>query len=194
MTEEIKELRYQTNLKLVRLQAARLAVRKERTALAVAQTLRDDLRKALTICQAVAQSVQEAAHAKIATIVSRSLEVVFDTPYKFQIKFELKRGRTEARLVFERDGLEVDPLTASGGGVVSVASFALRLSCLMITQPPFRRLLVLDEPFSHLSVEFRPRLVELVLALAKELEIQFLIVTHENQFRAGKVIELWLRK
>lgn len=142
------------------------------------------------VIQIVASSVQELAHNKIADVVSRCLEAIFDEPYKFKIKFERKRGKTEAKLLFERNGLEVDPLTASGGGVIDVASFALRLASLILTRPPLRRLMVNDEPFRFISAEYRSRVKTLLETLSEEMKIQFVQVTHIDALKCGKVIEV----
>jgi len=149
-----------------------------------------DVEQAQRIVQTVAQMVQQQAHEQIASVVSRCLESVFDEPYEFKIAFEQKRGKTEAKLSFVRNGTEVDPMTASGGGVVDVAAFALRLACLMMYRPPKRRLLVMDEPFRFLSRDLRPRMKELLLTLANEMQIQFIMVTHDELLTVGKVVEL----
>ncbi len=146
--------------------------------------------EAQQILQTVAKVVQQVVHNRIAGVVSRCLESVFDEPYEFRITFDRKRGRTEAELSFVRGGLEVDPLTASGGGVVDVAAFALRLACLKLAKPPIRQLVVLDEPFRFVSVDYRPRVKEMVERLAKDMGIQFVIVTHMEDLRIGKIIEL----
>lgn len=146
--------------------------------------------QAQQILQQLAQGVQEQAHEKIASVVSKCLEAVFDEPYQFQIHFERKRGKTEAKLLFVRNGNEVDPLTASGGGVVDVAAFALRLACIALSQPPVRRLVVMDEPFRFLSPGLRPRARQLLLSLAKEMQFQFVMVTHAKALQCGKVIEI----
>jgi len=149
-----------------------------------------DVTEAQEFTQSIAQEVQQKAHARIAAVVSQCLEAVFDEPYTFKIHFEQKRGRTEAALVFERDGMEVDPLTASGGGVVDVAAFALRLSCLMLSRPPMRRLVVLDEPFKFVSEEYRGRVREMLDRLSLELNVQIVMVTHIPELETGKVIRL----
>lgn len=146
--------------------------------------------EAQKIAQIVAQTVQQQAHDRIASIVSRCLATVFEEPYVFKILFEQKRGRTEARLVFEKEGNEVDPLTASGGGVVDLAAFALRLSCLMLAKPPVRRVLVADEPFRFVSVQYREKVAQLLKELSSELKIQMIFVTHQDEMKMGKVIEL----
>lgn len=143
------------------------------------------------LIQDAAQATQERIHAEIATLVSRCLTVVFDEPYVFTILFERKRGKTEAKLLFERNGVQVDPMTASGGGIVDVAAFALRLSCLLLSQPSLQRVIVLDEPFKFVSpAESRERLGTLLLTLSAELKIQFIMVTHIEELKIGKVIEL----
>lgn len=150
----------------------------------------DELTEALSIIQSVAQVVQTKVHNQLGGVVTRCLEAVFDDPYEFKLLFEQKRGRTEARLAFVRDGVQVDPLTASGGGVVDVAGFALRLACLMLTRPRMRPLVVLDEPFRFVSVEYRQRIRELLEGLADDLGIQFIMVTHMEDLKIGEVISL----
>lgn len=147
--------------------------------------------EAQTIIQQVAQQVQQQAHAKIAHVVTTCLESVFPDPYEFRIRFDRKRGRTEAQLLLYRDGLLLeDPLDESSGGVLDVAAFALRLACLVLSKPPRRRLLVLDEPFKHLSRENRPRVRGMLETLSKEMGVQIILVTHDEEFQVGRVIDL----
>lgn len=147
--------------------------------------------QAREIVQFVSEQIQQQAHQKIAGIVTRCLHTVFgDDAYEFKIIFEQKRGKTEARLVFTRDNAEIDPLTASGGGVIDVAAFALRLTCLILSQPLRRRLLILDEPFRFLSIDYHPAMRQLLISLAEEMDMQFIIVTHTQGLCIGKVVEI----
>jgi len=139
--------------------------------------------------QALAQETQKQAHKQITRVVSKCLSSVFQEPYEFKIKFEQRRGRTEADFVFFRNGYEVDPKLTSGG-VRDVAALALRLACLIMTQPPARRFIALDEPWKGVSSLNRERVALLIESLAKELKVQFLIVTHDEAFQIGKVVEL----
>lgn len=170
----------------------RRQVVQERKNLQAAREQLDAARAAQKLLQTVAEGVQASAHQQIASVVTRCLEAVFgDEAYEFKIRFVQKRGKTEAELLFLRDGLELDdPLNSSGGGVVDVASFALRLVCLMLERPKKRRLLVLDEPFRFLSKDYRPRIRQLLLELSKELSVQMIFVTHDPLLTCGKVIEL----
>ena len=165
------------------------AVRAERAALDAAVAATGHVGAAQAIIQALAKSTQEVAHARIAGIVTRCLAGIFDQPYGFAIRFDRAAGKTAARLVFTRSGHEY---TADdvGGGVVDVASFALRLAALLLMKPAPRRLLVADEPFKHVSRNYLPRIREMIETLAREMSVQFIIVTHSELLRAGRVIEV----
>lgn len=155
--------------------------------------LQEDLqhaRQALLLLQQLSQAVQEKVHHRIAEVVSSCLSAVFDEPYEFKIQFERKRGRTEACLRFVRGSLEVDPLSASGGGMVDVAAFALRAAALMLHRPPLSRMVVLDEPFRFVSEEFQPRIRIMLEQLAEKLGLQVIMVTHNPVYATGKVIRL----
>lgn len=169
--------------------SAKRAVKTETEERDSAQARVRDLHEAVTLAQAVAEAVQSQAHEKMSAIVTKCL-AIFDDPYEFRIQFSRARGRTEARLVFERDGLEVDPVEGSGLGVVDVAAFALRVACLVLRRPVLRRVLVLDEPFRFVSVEYRPRVRALLETLSRELGVQFVVVTHDPQLQAGTVFHL----
>lgn len=184
------ECRKKVNRFLSDFELAKSRVRTEQEELEKAELRKQTATQAQEMAQQIAQIVQQRAHKQIASIVTRSLQAVFDDPYEFHICFERKRGRTEARMVFKRDGLEIDPMTASGGGVIDIAAFALRLSCLLLSRPPLRRILVMDEPFRFVSENLRGRVRSLLNALSKELEVQFLIVTHMHELESGTVIDL----
>lgn len=152
--------------------------------------LLSDIRGAREVAQEVAKEVQSRAYGCIASVVSRCLEAVFEEPYEFRMDFVLKRGRTEVELWFVRDGNPIDPMTASGGGVVDVAAFALRLASILMLGSKCRRLLVLDEPFKFVSAEYRANLCVLLETLAKEMGIQIVMVSHIEELQIGKVLSM----
>lgn len=173
------------------LRLAQQQVAQEKVFLREAKAGRATATAAQALVQEVAKGVQEVAHQRIAAVVTRCLKAVFgEDAYTFVIRFASKRGKTEAQLLFVRDGLEVDPVDAAGGGVVDVASFALRLACLLLATPPGRKLLVLDEPFRFVSKAYRPQVRRLLETLAGEMGVQIIMVTHAPELVAGKVIEL----
>lgn len=174
-----------------RFQAAKELARNEAERFTTAQQFEVDATAAQEIAQNIAQEIQRQAHSQITGVVSNSLEVVFDEPYQFDVKFERKRGKTDAILIFRRNDLEVDPLSASGGGVVDVAALALRLSCMVLScKPRLRKVLIMDEPFKFVSEEFRERVRAMLEGLSKQLKIQFIMVTHINELETGTIIRL----
>ena len=190
MSSTLTEIRRCVADKLSDYRQARLTYKMEKDALVDAETALVDAEEAQKVLQLVAQTVQQQAHDRIAGVVTRCLAAVFEDPYEFRVVFEQKRGRTEARLVFVQDGQEIDPLTASGGGVVDVAAFALRLSCLMLSRPPLRRVLVMDEPMKFVSERYRDRVRLMLEQLSTELGVQMIFVTHMSALKTGTVIEL----
>ena len=146
--------------------------------------------EAQTVLQGIATTLQGKAHKKISSIVTSCLRGIFEDPYEFQIEFEKKRGKTEARLMFVKAGVQHEPMGAAGGGVVDVAAFAMRLAALVLAKPNQRRVLILDEPFKFLNAARRPRVRVMLEQLSNDLGVQFIIVTHAEEIEAGTVVEL----
>ena len=152
--------------------------------------------KAQAIIQKVAKETQEQLEYHISDIVSLALDTIFDDPYKFRVEFVLRRNKTECDLLFERDGVTIDPLSASGGGVVDTASFALRIALWTLQAPKSRATIILDEPFKFLSKDLLPRACDLLQELRDRLSLQFIIVTHLDELAlcADKTFEVRLKK
>lgn len=162
----------------------------ESAALTAAELELQAVETAQQIIQAAAQEVQQKAHEKIASVVSRCLAAVFDDPYEFDITFERKRGRTEAVLSFTRGGKHYDPLKEVGGGVVDLASFALRVAALVLARPKLNRVLFLDEPFKMISKDYSERVAALLDKISEEMGIQIIMVTHNPKLATGKIIKI----
>ncbi len=187
------ETRKKINELLSDLKFAKEQYKQERQNLIEAEDSIVNIEEAQRIAQRVAQTVQQQVHAKIASVVSRCLETVFvgDDKYGFKIRFDTKRGKTEAVLILIKNGHEIpDPLDADSGGVIDVAAFALRLSSLILAKPKLRKFLALDEPFKYVSEEYLGNVRLLLEGLAKDFKVQFLMVTHIKELECGKVIEL----
>lgn len=144
------------------------------------------------VIQEVARKTQEELRFRIESIVTMALEAVFSDPYQFVIEFEVKRNQTEARCVFERDGERVDPMTATGGGAVDIAAFALRVTLWSLRRPRPRATLLLDEPFRFVSRDLQLRAGMMMRELSEKLGVQFIVVTHNKDLidAADRVIEV----
>ena len=168
-----------------------LKVKEETAALRDATAHLKNVGEAQSILQSIAKAVEDQAHRRISKIVTKCLRVVFDDPYEFRIIFEHKRGKVDARLAFFRDGLLLEnPADEAGGGVLDVASFALRLACLILAKPARRRVLFLDEPFRYVDEVNQERIGQLLLTLSSELGVQIIQITHSEALKIGKVIKL----
>lgn len=174
-----------------RLKHLQETIKEEQRELDKAETSIQRTQEAQEILQHLAQAVQQKAHQKISEVVSLCLKAVFgEDAYEFYIEFERRRGKTEAILKFKRGELDADPLSATGGGVVDVAAFALRVSCLMLHRPKLSKLIVLDEPFKFVSAQYRDKVRMMLEELSQDLKIQIVQVTHSEELTAGKIIEL----
>lgn len=159
--------------------------------LAAARKRAESTEQAHDLIQKVAQTVQQQAHERITGVVSRCIASVYEDPYTFHIDFDRKRGRTEANLYFMRNGHRFEKPYAVGGGVIDVASFALRLSCLVLTRPALRRILIADEPFKNVNGEDNRRRARALLeTVPKELGVQVIMSTGYDWLEMGEVVKV----
>ena len=136
------------------------------------------LEEAQVFLQGVAKETQEQIRFNIEDIVNTCLDAVFPSMYQFRIVFEVKRGKTEARMVLLDGDKELDAMSANGGGLIQILSFALRVALLVISKN--RKILIFDEPFVAVSADLEARAYEIMQKISKELEIQIIMVTHRE--------------
>jgi DNA repair exonuclease SbcCD ATPase subunit len=192
MPTSCNPFRQRLNAKLLHHQSVKTSLQREKENLERTQAKKDISAQANTILQAVFAQIQENVHKTISDIVTRCLKAVFgDETYEFRIAFEQKRNKIEAEIQFIKNNEIFDPLTQSGGGILDVAAFGLRLSAVLLSQVNRkRRILILDEPFRFLSVEYRPRIRDLITQLSEELDFQFIMVTHAQELEIGEIIRI----
>ena len=137
------------------------------------------LEDAQIFLQKIAQETQEHLRFQIEDIVNLALETCFPGEYIFQIKFEISRGKTEAELVFldQKTKRQIDPMNASGGGVVDLTTFALRIACYALERGT-DNVIVLDEPFRFLSRDLQQRAGEFLKTLSERMNLQIIMVSH----------------
>jgi DNA repair exonuclease SbcCD ATPase subunit len=151
-----------------------------------------NIQEAQLVIQSVAKKTQEELSSQISSIVTLALNSIFDVTYEFGIRYEEKRGKTEAHLFFNKNGNEVDPIDDSGGGVVDVASFALRIALWYLSRPRPSNTIILDEPLKFLDRKLQPKASLLLKTLSEKLGIQFIIVSHDEGIisAADKIFEV----
>jgi len=158
---------------------------------------KENIQEAQDILQTVAKATQQELEYHISELVSLALEAVFPDPYRLNLDFELRRNKSEADLTFsKKDGEKMDPLTATGGGAVDVASFALRIALWSLQNPRSRKTIIFDEPFRFLSSDLQPKASLMLKELSEKLGLQFIIVTHEENLidNADKVFTVTKKK
>jgi DNA repair exonuclease SbcCD ATPase subunit len=148
------------------------------------------------IMQTVAQKTQQELEYQISEIVTLALQSVLEETYEFDIEFVIKRGKTEAIIKFIKDGKKFDPMMDTGGGVVDITSFALRIALWQLSSPRSRNTIILDEPFKHLSINYQEKAGKLLSLLSERLNIQFIIITHISELieSADKVFKVVIKK
>lgn len=129
--------------------------------------------------QKIAKETQERLSLQIEDIINSALDAVFPNEYTFRLEFTTSRNRTEAQLLFydQRTGKEVDPMNASGGGVVDLTAFALRIACYVLENNT-DNVIILDEPFRFISRDLQERAGKILKTLSEKLHIQIIMVTH----------------
>jgi len=189
---ETNKLRDKVDNVLERYRIVKEKIEDEKERFSLLTTQRENTLEAQDIVQIVSQTIQQQAHEKLAKVVTACLQNVFtDRNYEFEIKFEKKRKKTEAKLILVNDGHDIEnPLAEDSGGVVDIAAFVLRLSCLMLHKPPVRKLIIMDEPFKNLSEEYLGNARMMLEKLSKDFKIQFIIVTHIKELMVGKIVKL----
>ena len=194
----IKSIRTQLERKRGEQAQTQKLLQQSRDNLKQAQIQLADHEEAREIIREVGLKTQQALSYHISDITSLALEAVFDDPYELVVDFIHRRNKTECDLWFQRDGNRVNPLEASGGGAVDVASFALRVACWSMENPRTRPVIILDEPMKFVSRMggLQERASQMIKEISQKLGIQFIIVTHEETLTesADKVFTVTNRK
>jgi DNA repair exonuclease SbcCD ATPase subunit len=156
----------------------------------------EQLEKAREIIRTVGLMTQQELQYHISDITSLALESVFKEPYKLLLEFVERRNKTECDIVFEKDGEKFAPIDSAGGGVVDVASFALRIASWSMAIANKSHVIILDEPMRFVSAEYQENASEMIKEISQKLKIQFIIVTHNSTLAsyADKTFEVSIKK
>lgn len=149
---------------------------------------------ALDIIQTVGEDCQRRCQEQIGYVVTRCLRSVFGADsYEFKLVFETKRNQTEVRaILLDAEKNEYDIEDSNGGGILDIASFGLRLACMMLSRPRPAKVLVLDEPMKMLSRNHHANAMRMMSELSSEFGVQIIMVTHSDIFAemADNVIKI----
>lgn len=131
---------------------------------------------------AASEMAREAARGRAESAVTDALQAIFGPELSFKVDVVERRGRPEAEFSAVTDlggeSLATPVLDARGGGVVDVASLALRVLAAAAASPEGSPV-ILDEPGKHLSEGYSRALGELLGAVAAQTGRQVVAVTHD---------------
>jgi DNA repair exonuclease SbcCD ATPase subunit len=144
------------------------------------------LEEAQVFIQMVAHETQSQLRYRLVDIVNLAIETCFEDVV-FDIIFDIKRGSTEARLVFMKNGIEMDPISTSGGGIIDLVSFALRIALWNIGHSD--NVIIFDEPLKWLQPkELQIEAFRVMKELSEKMSIQFILVA--NSVGSENILEI----
>ncbi len=144
----------------------------------------------------VGEERQEHAQQQVEGLVTQGLQAVFGENLSFHVTQGTTGGQATVEFTIRSEyvagdeaGVHCDaPLVvetpvigARGGGVAAVTGFLLRLVVLLLT-PGARRVLFLDETFSHVSTEYREPLGQFLREVCDRAGVQIVMITHDETY------------
>jgi DNA repair exonuclease SbcCD ATPase subunit len=136
--------------------------------------------------------LKDQIRSKTEELANSALKCVFnDKVMSFKITPNQTKRGLQYDLYIETNGMLTPLQDCKGGGVLDVISLALLISFLVINTHKTARVLILDEPLKHLDASRLNNAISWLKGIAKEFQIQFIIVSHEDSIieNADKVIQ-----
>lgn len=136
--------------------------------------------KALSILQELEGTWRGKYEAALAALGSQGLSSIWGDDRQVVLDSTIKRGVANLDVALVKGGERVRLKGGSGGSVVQVLASILRV-LTALSNPNWRLLFVLDEPFSMVATQQRPALCELVRGLQQRLGFQLIFSSHEDE-------------
>ena len=157
------------------------------------KTYVESLLKARVIVAEAGKYTQTYLKDYIEGLVSQALQAVFEDDYQFIVDFDIKRNQVETKFHLQVKDQKMELKDTCGGGILDVASFALRVVLWSIQNPKSDNVIILDEPLKFLHGKME-NAMKMLKDLSKKLEIQFIIVSQipEIAEQADKLFEVTL--
>lgn len=149
--------------------------------------------QAIYITQEVATATQQQLQLQICEIITAAIQTVFQQKHTLKIDFISKRNKSEAHIYLEDEGgNELNLFNDDGGGLLDIVAFLLKITCWRISAIKSAPIFIFDEPFRNLSKEYQPKVSEFIKEISQKLNIQFIIITHIQEFieNADNIIKI----
>lgn len=148
--------------------------------------------KADKVFEELIRRLNDSSITMVESLVTEGLSTIFEKPFEFKIRVEQKRGVLAYFPVLLEQGEELNIMDSRGGGIVAVTSILMRIVTILVSNPPLKRLLILDESLAQLSKEYTDKAAEFFKKLGKSFGFTIIMVTHDYGFvdHADKVYEV----
>ncbi len=148
--------------------------------------LQDTALKARVLLEQLTDKKREIVRTKIEALVTHGIQTVFGPDYDFRIEQKLSRNSVtfeyKIRHLFKGEVHESDLRGYHGGGLVALVGFLLRVVMVLFTRPARRKVIFLDETMAALDGEKRAPFARLLVTLADQLDMQFVLITHSIEY------------
>lgn len=150
-------------------------------------TTAEELDRVTILLNSLGEERQLAAQSAIEDLVTKGLQMIFDSSLSFHI-VQSVRGKTAAvdfvvRTTIGSSVVETSVMDARGGGLAAVIGFLLRLVVMLMGRDPREaNILILDESFAHVSEDYLEPLGQFLREVVDRSGVQIVMVTHQPQF------------
>lgn len=161
------------------------------------------LLEAQEIIKEVVQEVQNKLKIHISDIVNLAIDSVPfpKKPDYFDIEFVQKRNQIEGDIYIVQNGIKMNPIQSSGGGLLDIISFGLQIACWSLQIKKKSNTIILDEPFKNINdpnneMGLKEFVCEMLKKISDKLKIQFIIIGSNNDFTeiGDKVFKVFLNE
>lgn len=138
---------------------------------------------AIEFVEQVSTEERKGIKKKVEELITSCLNEVFDDSYSVEFDYGMSRNRTTVEVYALRkceDGLCVRrQIDGIGGGLADAISLPLKL-IVLLNDDSLDRVLVIDEPGKHLSVNHVPKFAHFLQTIAKRLHVQIIMSSHHT--------------
>lgn len=134
-----------------------------------------------------ADTIRREIEESIEQVVTSALQAILGPQYRFEIEYLTTKNSVSAQFLISTpfgkdDFLLSDPLTANGGSICDILSFALRIAILELYTPKIEGPIIFDESGRFISKEYRLNTSEFLLRISEDTNRQIIFITHEPDF------------
>lgn len=147
----------------------------------------ESLEQVVGVLNQLGDERQRSAQDTIEALVTSGLQTIFGPELSFHIVTGLRGKATVSEFVVrttlaDSTVVETPILEARGGGLAATIGVLLRIVVLLLSADEKSKILILDEPFAHVSAEYEIPLAQFLRDLVDKTDIQIIMVTHSDAY------------